>query len=256
MNISAKKSLGQNFLQDKNIIHKIIRAISPKEGEHILEIGPGQGALTEELLKSGANIHVLEKDERMKEPLEKLQKKHPETLHITFGDAMKENYPNLVSSHPFKMVGNLPYNVGTQIVIRALATPGVFTSLTFMLQREVVDRITATPNTSDWGRLAVWCDLLCERKRLFDVPPSAFHPKPKVTSAIVQLPPLPKPRFQVERKKLEHILNKSFTQRRKMLRSSLKGVISEEQMENLGIQPTRRPETLSTEEFCKLANLL
>lgn len=254
--IAAKKSLGQNFLKDDNIIRKIVHAISPQENEVIVEVGPGQGAITGYLLSAGAHIIALEKDERMEVPLSKLSAENDNRLILQLGDALEVDYASLHPQQKIKLVGNLPYNVGTQIVIKALDTPNTFTTLTFMLQKEVVERICAKPNTNDWGRLGVLCDLLCDCRKLFDVPPTAFIPRPKVTSAIVQLTPLDTPRFKVDRKRLEHILRLSFGQRRKMLRASLKGTLSIEQIESIGIKSDVRPETLSTEDFCKLANLL
>lgn len=253
--LPAKKSLGQNFLIDQNIIRKIVAAINPNEGETIVEVGPGQGAITGHLLSAGASIIALEKDERMVEPLTKLSEENDNRLTLNLGDALEVDYSNL-SQGKLKFVGNLPYNVGTLIVIKALEHPEDFTTLTFMLQKEVVERICAKPSTSDWGRLGVLCDLLCDSKKLFDVPPGAFVPRPKVTSAIVQMIPLKKPRFDVDRKKLDHILRLTFGQRRKMLRATLKGVLSVDQIEELGISAQSRPETLSTEEFCKLANAI
>ena len=241
---------------DGNIIRKIIAAINPQKDETLIEIGPGQGALTKHLLETGTTVLAIEKDTRMDEPLSELSKNNENRLTVNFADAMKVNFDEVAPYSPIKLVGNLPYNVGTQIVMKALETPNKFSYLTFMLQKEVVERIVATPDTSDWGRLAVWCDLLCERKKLFDVPPTAFFPKPKVTSAIVQLIPLDQPRFDVDNKALSHLLKATFGKRRKMLRASLKGMLTEKQIESCGIYPTARPETLSTEDFCKLTRKL
>lgn len=251
--IAAKKSLGQNFLVDQNIIRKIVMAINPQEGETIVEIGPGQGALTEHLLAAGAHVIALEKDERMIEPLMALSKKYNNRLTLQLGDALEKDLKTLHDGK-YKLVGNLPYNVGTQMVFNAIHEGEHISSMIFMLQKEVVQRITDTVNGKHWGRLAVWCDLFCERKKLFDVPPAAFHPRPKVTSAIVSLVPLNQKRFNVEEKKLERVLNHSFQQRRKMLRASLKPVMSIEAIEETGIKATQRPETLTTEQFCNLAN--
>lgn len=255
--LEAKKSLGQNFLVDQNIINKIIMAIAPAQEESLIEIGPGQGALTQHLLKAGASVTAVEKDPRMPEVLTNLAKEMNGDLTIHLGDALEVNYQeDIPLPYPVKLVGNLPYNVGTQIVIHAIHHPELFSTLTFMLQKEVIDRIIAKPGSSNWGRLGVWCDLLTERAKLFDVPPSAFRPRPKVVSSIVQIKPLKKPRFDVNIKNLEIILRQAFGQRRKMLRASLKGFITTEQMKILGISPEQRPETLTTEEFCKLANSL
>ena len=251
--IEAKKSLGQNFLVDQNIIRNIVAAIDPQEKETIIEIGPGQGALTAHLLAAQAHIIAIEKDERMEEPLTALAAEKGGTLNLNLTDAMNVKFEDIVTTPPVKLVGNLPYNIGTQIVFNALHKPELFGQMTFMLQKEVVERITATAGSSNWGRLGVWCDLFAERKKIFDVPPTAFRPRPKIVSAIVQLTPLEKPRYAVNIKNLELILRKSFGQRRKMLRSSLKGVFTSEQLEAIGISPQCRPETLTTEQFCLLS---
>lgn len=251
----ARKELGQHFLSDNNIIGKIIAAINPQPHETILEIGPGPGAMTRELLKSGAHIVVVEKDERFPPLLQEIAHEVDGSLEIVQADALKVDFTKIIPEN-CKVVGNLPYNVGTQITINLLETHTYFQSLIFMLQEEVIDRMMATPNQKDWGRLAVLCDLLCERRKLFNVPPTAFKPPPKVMSSIIKLTPLEQPRFDVDRKKLDHILRSTFGQRRKMLRASLKGQISEEQMITKGITPTARPETLSLKEFCDLTTLL
>tara|TARA_R110000868_G_scaffold190862_1_gene434827 strand:+ start:131552 stop:132322 length:771 start_codon:yes stop_codon:yes gene_type:complete len=253
--IEAKKSLGQNFLTDQNIIRKIIQAINPQKGETIVEVGPGQGALTEHLLAAGANVIALEMDERMLVPLGALNEKYDGRLTVILGDALKQDMTALVDGS-YKLVGNLPYNVGTQIVFNAIKLGAHITAMTFMLQKEVIQRITANVNDNHWGRLAVWCDLYCKRQKLFDVPPTAFHPRPKVTSSIVSLVPLSEKRFDVDDKKLGHILQSTFTKRRKMLRASLKGILEIDDIESIGVKSTQRPETLTTEQFCKLSRKL
>ena len=254
MSIQAKKSLGQNFLVDQNLIRKIIHAMDIQPNEHLIEIGPGQGALTRHILAAGARVTVVEKDPRMVPILEELSAEFDNRLTVHLADALEIDFSTLGT--PCKLVGNLPYNVGTPIVIKALEQSHNFPQMTFMLQREVIDRITAQPKSSDWGRLGVWCHLRANCKRLFDVPPSAFIPRPKVTSAIVQITPLEKNRFDVDTKKLSSLLLKCFTKRRKMLRASLKGTLTAEQIEAVGIPASARPEELSTEDFCKLTNLL
>jgi 16S rRNA (adenine1518-N6/adenine1519-N6)-dimethyltransferase len=253
--LEAKKSFGQNFLVDKNIIGKIIDAINPQEGELIIEVGPGQGALTEILLERGARVLALEKDPRMLEPLTKISEAHDNRLEIRIGDALDVDFASL-ADEPYKLVGNLPYNVGTQIVFNTLDARKAISQMTFMLQKEVVERIVAKQKENHWGRLAVWCDLKTTCYRLFDVPPTAFIPRPKITSSIVQLTPRPEPKYAVSDKKLSHILHSTFTKRRKMLRASLKGILSAKTVEACGINPSDRPEVLSTEDFCKLANAL
>ncbi|MFT7433222.1 MAG: 16S rRNA (adenine1518-N6/adenine1519-N6)-dimethyltransferase [Alphaproteobacteria bacterium] len=253
--IEAKKSLGQNFLTDQNIIRKIIQAINPQVGETIIEVGPGQGALTEHLLAAGAHVIALEMDERMLVPLDALNEKYDGRLTVIIGDALKQNLTTLTQGK-YKLVGNLPYNVGTQIVFNAIKMGAHISAMTFMLQKEVIQRITANVNDNHWGRLAVWCDLYCSRKRLFDVPPTAFFPQPKVTSSIVSLIPLDEKRFNADDKKLSYILQSTFTKRRKMLRASLKSILDVEQIESIGVKATQRPETLTTEQFCLLSDKL
>lgn len=251
----AKKSLGQNFLHDMNVKRRICAAINPQEGEHIVEIGPGVGALTELLLEAGAQVTVLEKDSRFIPLLEELNNKgYKGSIKVIEGDALKDDFAHFIDE-PFKLVGNLPYNIGTEIVIKALETPEKFKSITILLQKEVIERICAKPKTKDWGRLAVLCSFLSETKYLFDVPPGCFHPAPKVMSALGQLIPLEAPRYDVPLKRLSHITKQAFGQRRKMLRASLKGLISIEQMEAVGIDPQARPETLSLEDFCTLSRI-
>lgn len=252
----AKKSLGQNFLHDMNVKRRICAAINPQEGENIVEIGPGVGALTELLLEAGANVTVLEKDTRFIPILEDLNNKgYKGTIKVIEGDALADDFSSFYEE-PFKLVGNLPYNIGTEIVIKALEKPHQFKSITILLQKEVIERICAKPNTKDWGRLAVLCSFLSETKYLFDVPPGCFHPVPKVMSALGQLIPMENPRFDVELKKLSRLTKQAFGQRRKMLRASLKGLLTIEQIEETGIDPQARPETLSLEDFCKLTEKL
>ena len=251
----AKKSLGQHFLVDKTVIERIVRAIDPQLGEAIVEVGPGPGILTRPLLEAGAHVTVVEKDERMVELLKEMQTDFTH-LAIHHGDALEVNLANIAGKN-CKVVGNLPYNVGTQIVLNAIqAPPGHFSEMVFMLQKEVIDRICAQPGGKSWGRLGVWCDLLTDRKKLFHVPPGAFRPPPKVMSSVVRLTPFSAPQHEVDFKKLQALLGQAFGQRRKMLRASLKGKISPAAFEEAGILPTQRPEELSTEQLCQLANKL
>jgi 16S rRNA (adenine1518-N6/adenine1519-N6)-dimethyltransferase len=252
----ADKRLGQHFLHDKNILGRIASATGANENTTVLEIGPGPGALTSTLLTTGARVVAVEKDQRFVPLLEELSKANENRLTIHLADALKVNISTLVPKTSI-MAGNLPYNVGTEIVLNTIKQHrSHFAKMVFLLQKEVVLRICAQPNTSDWGRLGVWCDLYCERAKLFDVAAGAFSPPPKVTSSVVLLTPLPAPRFEVEEKKLDRLLRTVFLNRRKMLRKSLKGQITAEQMEAVGIKPTLRPENLSTEQLCLLANII
>lgn len=253
----AKKSLGQNFLHDPNIIWKINHAIDPKEGEAIIEIGPGPGAITRGLLEAGAHVIAIEKDPRMQEGLEAIAAESKGTLEFVLTDALEVDFNEICKPYEsVKLVGNLPYNVGTQIVFNALMERHNFKDCVFMLQKEVIDRICALPGGKHWGRLGVWCDLFSTRKKLFNVPPTAFKPKPKVVSSIVRLTPLDKPRFDIDIKKFDVLLRHAFGQRRKMLRASLKPIIAEDKIESIGIKPTARPETLELSDFAKLSDLI
>lgn len=253
--LSANKALGQHFLTDGNIIANIVKAINPKPGQPLLEIGPGPGALTAALLATGAHVTVVEKDSRFIEPLSQLADQQPGTLTLHHADALKVDYTSLVPAGT-PLVGNLPYNVGTEIIFKALATPQHFSKLTIMLQKEVIDRMVANPGNKNWGRLGVMCDLLTEPNKHFDVPPNAFSPPPKVLSSVITLTPRPQPKYPVDIKKLQQLLQCTFTQRRKMLRKSLQNVITTTALEELGIDPTARVETLNTQQLCELANLL
>jgi 16S rRNA (adenine1518-N6/adenine1519-N6)-dimethyltransferase len=248
--LRANKALGQHFLHNQQVLARIAAACGPLQNKPVLEIGPGPGALTRHLLTAGAHVTALEKDPRFLDGLSQL----PGTLTLYQADALDVNLSSFTPPGSL-VVGNLPYNVGTEIVFRLIQHHRHhFSHMLFLLQKEVVQRICARPGTKDWGRLGVWCDLLCERQALFDVAPGAFTPPPKVTSSLVRLTPLPAPRYQVREEKLAHLLNLVFTQRRKMLRRSLKGHLPESDIEDCGIAPTQRPEELTTEQLCHLAN--
>ncbi|MBI1363026.1 MAG: ribosomal RNA small subunit methyltransferase A [Proteobacteria bacterium] len=250
---AARKSLGQNYLVDPHFRQKITNVCKPQAGKPIIEIGPGPGSLTEGLLAAGAHVIAVEMDERFVPVLEELAAKYPQgKLTLRLGDALKTPLHEL-AGEPAPLVGNLPYNVGTQIVVNALDHGYAFPHMTFLLQKEVVGRICASAGDDDWGRLGVLCDLLAKRQKLFDVPAGAFRPMPKVTSSVVSLVPLSAPRLDVDRKKLEEITRRAFGQRRKMLRASLKGLLSEADISATGIDPAARPETLTLESFAQLA---
>lgn len=253
MTIAPQKQLGQNFLKDQFYLQKIIKAIAPQKGEAILEIGPGTGALTAELLKSGAHVTAIEKDPRCAPILEKLKQQYPcFTFHIA--DALKLSFKE-VAPQATALVGNLPYNIGTQIVLNGLLQ-NHFKKHVFLLQKEVVSRICAHPQTADWGRLAIACQQKANCENLFDVPAGAFFPPPKVTSSVVRLTTLPEDRYPCAEQKLEMLTQAAFSKRRKMLRTSLKGFFSEAELLKLGIEPTQRPENLPLEAFAKLTNAL
>ena len=259
--LGAKKSLGQNFLFDLNLTRRIARSSAPLEGFTIVEIGPGPGGLTRALLMEGAT-HVLavERDARTLPALAEVSAAYAGRLSVISDDALTVDWPTVVSGLA-KIVANLPYNVATVLLTGWLtqgAWPPWFSSLTLMFQKEVAERIAAKPGGKDYGRLSVLCQWRCEVKKLFDVNRSAFTPAPKVTSSIVQLVPRQSPEVSCEVKDLEKITAAAFGQRRKMLRSSLRGAFDapEAILAELGINPELRAEQLQVNDFARLAQVL
>lgn len=259
--LQAKKALGQNFLLDLNLTRKIARASGDLSGCDILEIGPGPGGLTRALLMEGARkVVAIERDPRCLPALAEIAAAYPGRLEVIEGDALKFD-PKGHLSGPIKIVANLPYNVGTELLIRWINGadwPPYWSSLTLMFQREVAQRIVATPGDKAYGRLGVLANWRTDSRIVFDVPPSAFTPAPKVTSSIVHLTALEAARFEAKVNKLEQVTGKAFGQRRKMIRASLKGLLPDPvgMLTSLGIDPTRRAETLSLEEFCAISRLI
>ncbi len=253
----AKKSLGQNFLFDLNLTRRIARAALPFAGCTIVEIGPGPGGLTRALLAEGAErVIAVERDARALAALNEIAAHYPGRLEIVAGDALQTDWPSLVQG-PAKIVANLPYNIGTPLLIGWLTSPAWppwYQSLTLMFQKEVAQRIVAKPGTKAYGRLSVICQWRATAEKMFDVNRSAFTPPPKITSSVVQLTPV-EPRLHCNVKNLERLTAAGFGQRRKMLRASLKTVFEkpETELEALGIAPTLRAEELSVEEFVRLA---
>lgn len=252
----ARKSLGQNFLLDPNIARKIVDSADIAPHDTVVEIGPGLGSLTRLLLLSPAQeIILIEKDKRFFDPLNQLVALAPTRVTLYIADALR--FP--LAEHlkgPCKILANLPYNIGTQLVIDWLGTPQRFTSLTLMLQKEVVERLVAAPGTAAYGRLSIIAQWVCEIKKIMIVPASAFKPAPKVASAVVQLIPRAQPLYPAQKEELEHLTHLLFQHRRKMVRGSLRGKIPnlEQALERCGISPTARPETLSIEALCKLTH--
>ena len=259
--LAARKSLGQNFLLDLNLTGKIARQAGDLRGVDVLEIGPGPGGLTRALLAEGARkVVAVETDPRCLPALAEINEASGGRLEVLSGDALKLNpLPHLTG--PVKVVANLPYNVGTELLVRWLTPstwPPFWQSLTLMFQREVAERIVAQPGSKAYGRLAVLSQFRTEPRICFELPPQAFSPPPKVNSAVVHIKALPAPRFAAEQKLLSEVVARAFNQRRKMLRASLKGLVPEVQtvLESAGIDPQRRAETLSLEEFCKLSEVV
>ena len=257
--LSARKSLGQNFLLDLNLTRRIARASGNLEGAAVVEIGPGPGGLTRALLAEGAaRVIAIERDARCLPALEQIAAHWPGRLEVIEGDAMDFD-PVVHVAGPARIVANLPYNVGTALLVRWLqgGWPPWWASLTLMFQREVAERIVAGPGTKAYGRLSVLARWRAEPRIVFDVPPQAFTPPPKVTSSVVHITPKAAPEG-VDPGKLEAITAAAFQQRRKMLRQSLKGLTADplDLLARAGIEPTRRPETLSIDEFLGLARAL
>ena len=255
--LSAKKSFGQHFLLDLNVTRKIVRLAGPFDGRTVIEVGPGPGGLTRALLESDAGQVVLvEKDPRFVPLLTELDDGSGR-LTIHEADALKVREAEL-SNGPAHLVSNLPYNVGTALLIKWLTGPWLPHALTLMFQKEVAERIVAKPGSNHYGRLALLAQWRCEAKIVMVLPPEAFTPAPKVHSAVVHLRALPEPRFPADPKVLERVVAAAFNQRRKMLRAALKGVHPniEALLEEAGIAPTERAERVSLEAFCTLARLV
>jgi 16S rRNA (adenine1518-N6/adenine1519-N6)-dimethyltransferase len=257
--LAPRKALGQNFLFDLNLTAKIARAAQPLDGPTVIEIGPGPGGLTRALLAQGASrVVAIERDPRCLPVLEQISEHYPGRLEVIEGDALEVELAAVSKGAPAKIVANLPYNVGTQLLINWLTsdvhTP-FWSSMTLMFQKEVGLRIVAEPGSNHYGRLGVLAGWLSHAEILFDVPPQAFTPPPKVTSSVVQLVPRANP-LPCDLGKLERVTQAAFGQRRKMLRQSLKPLGGEALLDSVGIDPARRAETLSVEEFCTLARAL
>jgi 16S rRNA (adenine1518-N6/adenine1519-N6)-dimethyltransferase len=253
--LSANRALGQNFLFDLNLTGRIARAAAPLDIGTVIEIGPGPGGLTRALLDHGAReVIVIERDRRFLPVLAEISAAYPGRLQVIEGDALKVEAAKLGTT-PRRIVANLPYNVATPLLLGWLESGTAFTSLTLMFQKEVAERLLARPKTKDYGRLTIAAQWRADVKRLFDIPPRAFTPPPKVTSTVVQLIPRAEPLFPADATMLERVTAAAFGQRRKMLRQSLRQVSAqaEEVLVATGIAPTARGEELSVEQFCALA---
>ena len=259
--LSAKKSLGQNFLLDLNLTSKIARYAGNLEQSDVLEIGPGPGGLTRSLLNEGARkVVAIEKDKRCIAALDEVQKQFTGKLKIVQGDALSTEVRQYLT-HPVQIIANLPYNIGTELLVRWLNSatwPSFWQSMTLMFQKEVANRIVASPGSKAYGRLSVMAQWRCNTKIAFNIPATAFTPPPKVESSIVHFEALKEPRFPAEVNKLEFVVSKAFNQRRKMLRSALKGHFKnvEEGLLAIGVIPTKRAENVTIQEFCLMAQIL
>ena len=257
--LQAKKSLGQNFLLDLNLTGKVARTAGDLSAATVIEVGPGPGGLTRALLMHGAaSVVAIERDARCIAALEEISAAYPGRLTIIEGDALTADFATLAGdADDVRIVSNLPYNIGTELLVRWLTVepwPPFWRSLTLMFQREVAERIVAAPDSDAYGRLGVLAGWRSQARIAFDVPRQAFTPPPKVTSSVVHLTPREHP-LPAPLRALERVTQAAFGQRRKMLRQSLKALGGEAMLAEAGIDPTRRPETLTVAEFVALANV-
>ena len=259
--IRAKKSLGQNFLFDLNLTAKIARFAGNLEQSDIVEIGPGPGGLTRSLLNEGARkVVAIEKDKRCIAALKEIQRLFPGKLELVQGDALSTELTHYLTQ-PVQIIANLPYNIGTELLVRWLNSttwPSFWQSMTLMFQKEVANRIVASPGSKAYGRLSVIAQWRCNTKIAFNIPATSFTPSPKVESTVVHFEALKEPRFPAEVNKLEFVVSKAFNQRRKMLRRALKGHFKnvEEGLLAIGVLPTKRAENVTIREFCLMAQIL
>ncbi|MGN6777862.1 16S rRNA (adenine(1518)-N(6)/adenine(1519)-N(6))-dimethyltransferase RsmA [Rhizobium sp.] len=257
--LDARKALGQNFLLDLNLTQKVARTAGSLEGVTVFEVGPGPGGLTRAILALGAaKVIAVERDARYLPALAEIADHYPGRLEVIEGDALKTDFAALAPQGPIKIIANLPYNVGTQLLVNWLLPPQwppFWQSLTLMFQKEVGQRIVAQEDDDHYGRLGVLCGWRTLAHMAFEISPQAFTPPPKVTSTVVHLTPKESP-IPCAVDKLEKVTQAAFGQRRKMLRQSLKPLGGEALLLKADIDPQRRAETLSVEEFCRLANCL
>ncbi len=254
--LTAKKSLGQHFLLDPHILKRIVEAAAPFEDRTVIEVGPGPGGLSREIMNHPCtNFILVEQDSRCLPYLDDLKSHFKGTFTLLHNDALTLSLHTMGTS-PRKIISNLPYNISVPLLLQWLQHIDAFESLTLMFQKEVAARITAAPNTPAYGRLSVMCQTYAHVRKLFDLPPGAFLPPPKVTSTVIQLTPIVSRETVPPWETLEKVVKAAFSQRRKMLRSSLKGTLSVSQLESVHINPERRAEDLSIHEFCLLSTLL
>ena len=254
-----RKRFGQNFLTDQVVIENIVSAVSPKPSDHLIEIGPGQGALTTPLLAHNPMLTVVEIDRDLADALTRRYASKP-TFTLYQGDALKVDFAALSAGQPMRIIGNLPYNISTPLLFHLLSYNSLIIDMHFMLQKEVVDRLAASPGSKNYGRLSVMMQYHGQVQGLFEVPPGAFRPQPKVTSAVVRIAPHQTlPHRAVSTAMFSQIVKLSFQQRRKTLRNSLKKLFHETtELSNFDFDfdLTARPETLSVRDFVTLSNYL
>lgn len=252
-----RKRFGQNFLKDATVIDRIARAVRPGPGQRLVEIGPGTGALTEALIESGCALDVIELDRDLVPGLLAAFSLKP-GFRLHSADVLSFDFNSLIdpgAEQQLRVVGNLPYNISTPLIFKLIENTSLIQDMHFMLQLEVVERLAASPGSRNWGRLGIMAQFHCEVEHLFDVPPDAFSPPPKVQSAIVRLTPRAEsPWPECNATQLRALVKAAFAQRRKTLRNNLKEIIDSEQLEALGIDPSARAETLELEQFIEITN--
>ncbi len=254
---TPRKRFGQNFLTDPAVINRIASAISPRSTDHLVEIGPGQGALTETLAPTGCRLDVIELDRDLVAGLLAAFSIY-KGFKLHSADALKFDFASLVESgEQLRVVGNLPYNISTPLIFKLLDNAPIIEDMHFMLQLEVVERLAAEPGSKAWGRLGIMTQYHCRVEQLFEVPPSAFNPPPRVQSAIVRLQPWEKsPWPECDVDSLRRVVRAAFAQRRKTLRNNLKGLLEADALGDLGIDPGARAETLDLPDFIAMSNCL
>jgi len=249
-----RKRFGQNFLRDESTIEAISRAIAPDDSDHIVEIGPGEGALTRALISGECRLDAIELDRDLRIRLLAAFSTYPGfTLHSA--DALDFDFASLATAGTrLRLVGNLPYNISTPLIFKLLEQAQIIIDMHFMLQLEVAERLAASPGSKDWGRLGVMAQFRCEIEQLFEVSPEAFYPQPKVRSAVVRLTPHTEPPFQnVDPTYLARVVTQAFSQRRKTLRNNFKGTMQDSDFWELAIDPSARAETLSISDFVAIS---
>ena len=256
MKHKARKRFGQNFLADPLVIQRIVDSIAPVPGQLVVEIGPGQAALTYPLAEAGVELLLVEIDRDLAKRLEQ-QFADYAAVKLHLGDALKMDFREITAGRPFRLVGNLPYNISTPLLFHLLQWSDLLIDMHFMLQQEVVKRMAAEPGSKAWGRLSVMCQYYCQVIPLFDVPPEAFSPAPKVQSMFVKLVPHKQAPVQIKNMAVfERLVSQAFSMRRKTLRNSLRGMLDTAMIESAGIDPGARPETLSLAQFAALCEIL
>ncbi len=250
-----RKRFGQHFLRDPAVIEHIVQVIAPLPEQVLVEIGPGDGAITAPLLRRCDRLTVIELDRDLLVPLRQRCEEIGD-LTIIQNDALKMDYCELVEQHQaIRVVGNLPYNISTPLLFHVMSQAGCFADMHFMLQKEVVNRMAAVPGNKDYGRLSVMIQYHCQVIPLFSIPPEAFHPPPRVQSAFVRLLPYASPPIALDDPALfGKLVKQASSQRRKTLRNSLRSLLSEPQLKACGVDPAMRPEQLALQQFAALAN--